>query len=36
MSIMELSHRSTDYEEIHNQAITRLKKLLSIPDNWDR
>jgi len=35
MSIMELSHRSTDYEEVHNQAITRLKELLSIPENYE-
>lgn len=35
MSIMELSHRSTDYEEIHNQAIARLKALLSIPKNYE-
>lgn len=34
MSIMELSHRSTDYEEVHNQAIARLKELLSIPENY--
>ncbi len=35
MSVMELSHRSTDYEEIHNQAIARLKELLSIPENYE-
>ncbi|RFB13623.1 3-phosphoserine/phosphohydroxythreonine transaminase [Bacillus sp. HNG] len=34
MSIMELSHRSTDYEKVHNQSITRLKDLLSIPENY--
>lgn len=34
MSIMELSHRSTNYEEVHNQAIDRLKKLLSISDDY--
>lgn len=35
MSIMELSHRSIVYEEIHNQAIARLKELLSIPENYE-
>lgn len=35
MSIMELSHRSKDYEEVHNQAIDRLKKLLSISDDYE-
>ncbi|WP_040208828.1 3-phosphoserine/phosphohydroxythreonine transaminase [Neobacillus jeddahensis] len=35
MSIMELSHRSSAYEEVHNQAINRLKELLSIPDSYE-
>lgn len=35
MSVMELSHRSKAFEEVHNQAIDRLKVLLSIPDNYD-
>lgn len=35
MSIMEMSHRSKDYDEVHNNAINRLKKLLSIPDNYE-
>lgn len=35
MSVMELSHRSTDYEEVHNLAIARLKELLSIPENYE-
>lgn len=35
MSVMELSHRSKTYEEVHNQAIDRLKTLMSIPDNYD-
>ena len=26
MSIMEMSHRSKDYDEVHNNAINRLKK----------
>lgn len=35
MSVMELSHRSATYEEVHNQAISRLRELLSIPDNYE-
>lgn len=35
MSLMELSHRSTAYEEVHNQAIASLKELLSIPADYD-
>ncbi|GIN70596.1 phosphoserine aminotransferase [Bacillus sp. J14TS2] len=35
MSVMELSHRSVAYEEVHNQAIARLKSLLSISDQYD-
>lgn len=35
MSVMELSHRSAAYEEVHNQAISRLKSLLSIPDQYE-
>ncbi|PFP29243.1 3-phosphoserine/phosphohydroxythreonine aminotransferase [Bacillus sp. AFS073361] len=35
MSVMELSHRSKAYEEVHNQAIVSLKELLSIPDTHE-
>ena len=35
MSIMEMSHRSKDYEAVHNEAIARLKSLYSIPDNYE-
>lgn len=35
MSIMEISHRSKDYEVVHNQAITLLKELLAIPDEYE-
>ncbi|MCJ8008818.1 phosphoserine aminotransferase [Lederbergia wuyishanensis] len=35
MSVMELSHRSSTYEEVHNKAITRLKTLFSIPENYE-
>ena len=35
MSVMELSHRSAAYDEVHNQAITLLKELLQIPDGYE-
>ncbi|WP_042456534.1 3-phosphoserine/phosphohydroxythreonine transaminase [Neobacillus dielmonensis] len=35
MSVMELSHRSAAYEEVHNQAIALLKELLSIPEDYE-
>lgn len=35
MSVMELSHRSAAFEEVHNQAIATLKSLLSIPENYE-
>lgn len=34
MSVMELSHRSKDYEAVHNNAQELLEKLLGIPDNF--
>ncbi len=34
MSVMELSHRSPDYETVHNEAISLLKELLGIPDSY--
>ncbi|HEO8421486.1 MAG: 3-phosphoserine/phosphohydroxythreonine transaminase [Niallia sp.] len=35
MSLMELSHRSKDYEAVHNEAKELLTSLLSIPDNYE-
>lgn len=35
MSIMEMSHRGPIYEQVHNEAIDRLKKLFSIPENYE-
>lgn len=35
MSIMELSHRSKAYEEVHEQAKKLLKELLQITDEYD-
>lgn len=34
MSVMELSHRSKDYEVVHNHAQELLRKLLAIPENY--
>lgn len=35
MSIMEMSHRSAAFEEVHNGAISRLRKLYSISDEYE-
>ncbi|GKU81695.1 3-phosphoserine/phosphohydroxythreonine transaminase [Niallia sp. NCCP-28] len=35
MSIMELSHRSKDYEDVHNEAKELLSALLSIPEDYE-
>ncbi len=34
MSILEMSHRSTTYEGVHNQAIADLRTLLNCPDDY--
>jgi len=34
MSIMESSHRGKEYEEVHNEAITNLRKLMNISDDY--
>ena len=34
MSVMEISHRSKEYEAVHNEAIALTKELLNIPDNY--
>lgn len=34
-SILEMSHRSKEYTEINNQAVSRLKSLLKAGDEWD-
>ncbi len=34
MSVMEMSHRSKDFEEIINSAEADLRKLMNIPDNY--
>ena len=35
MSIMEMSHRSSTFEEVHNEAISRLRKLFAIPNDYE-
>ena len=35
MSVMELSHRSAQYDKIHEHAIATLKELLDIPENYE-
>lgn len=35
MSVMELSHRSKEYEQVHNKAQALLRELLNIPENYE-
>lgn len=35
MSIMEMSHRSKEYEAVHNEAISKLKSIYKIPENYE-
>jgi phosphoserine aminotransferase len=35
MSIIEMSHRGKHYDEVHHQAITSMRELLSIPDDYE-
>ncbi len=35
MSIMETSHRSKIYEEVHNEAISLIRSLFKVPDNYN-
>lgn len=35
MSVMEMSHRGKEYQEINSEASSLLKELLSIPDDYD-
>ena len=34
MSVMEISHRSKEYDAVHEEAISLTKELLNIPDNY--
>ncbi|MEN8234724.1 MAG: 3-phosphoserine/phosphohydroxythreonine transaminase [Actinomycetota bacterium] len=35
MSIVEMSHRSPDYDEVHRSALTLVRELFGIPDEFD-
>lgn len=35
MSVVEMSHRSKEYEAVHNQAVSLLKELLALPADYD-
>src|SRR5580658_110946 len=35
MSVMEHSHRGSEYEKVHDEAISLLRELLAIPDDYD-
>ncbi len=35
MSVMEISHRSPEYDEINNQAIALIKKLMGLGENYN-
>jgi len=34
MSVMEISHRAKEYDDVHNEAIALVKELLALPDNY--
>lgn len=34
MSLMEVSHRSKEYDEVHNETISLFKELLQLPDSY--
>ena len=34
MSLMEISHRSKEYAEVHTQASASVRELMKIPDNY--
>lgn len=35
MGVMELSHRSAEYDELHERARADLRELLAVPDNYE-
>jgi len=35
MSVIETSHRSKLYEDVHNEAIANIKSLYKVPDNYE-
>jgi phosphoserine aminotransferase len=34
MSVMEISHRAKEYDAVHTEALSLIKELLSVPDNF--
>ena len=34
LSLIETSHRSSSYDEVHNAAVSLIRELLSVPDNF--
>jgi phosphoserine aminotransferase len=34
MSVMEISHRSKEYDAVHNEAIALVRELLGVPDGF--
>ena len=34
VSVMEISHRSPEYDAVHNEAIGLVRELLNVPDNF--
>jgi phosphoserine aminotransferase len=34
MSVMEISHRSKEYEAVHNEAIALIRELLGVSERW--
>ena len=34
LSLIETSHRSKEYDQVHNEAIALIKELLTVPDNY--
>lgn len=34
MSLIETSHRSAEYDEVHNEAVSLVKELLGLPENY--
>lgn len=34
LSLIETSHRSKEYDNVHNEAISHVKELLKVPDNY--
>ena len=34
MSVMEISHRAKEYDAVHNEAVSLVRELLDVPDNF--